>query len=447
MKFRWWYVLLLATPAAGVLWYLNRQGQYSGHLSDWVFWLSLVSLIAFAQLASDVTENLAEVLSPTARGIITASFANVPELAIGAFLLIQALNHPNVAATNFIIIRGLLIGSVINNVLFTLGVATFFGAFKHGKLRFDKNLAAGYASMLALAVVGLALPTLAVNFAKDAGQGAEETVSLIVGGILLISYIAYVGSEIFHWGDRRAAATVAAMLGSASAAHHTKHHLIEAQSEQSEQGEQGEQGEHERHGKHHEEHQPTAEEIEAAKAAEAKAMREAEALQRRREHPNILLLSSLAFIIVTLLTVGICFMIVSVTNTVIVNTALTPLSTGLIVFPVICNFGEMIEAFSKAWGRTRDMEGAMNVAAGSSVQMPLFVTPLLVFFGYGLTLFFGAQPLTLIFRQPLELVVVALVTFVYALVNLDGETTWLEGAQLLAFYIMIAVTAFALPGQ
>ncbi|MEO7001676.1 MAG: hypothetical protein ABI068_07680 [Ktedonobacterales bacterium] len=434
MKFRWWYILLLATPAAVVLWYLNRQGQFAGHFTDWVFWLSLVSLVAFAQLASEVTENLSEFLTPVARGIITASFGNVPELAIGAFLLIQAHNHPNVATTNFIIIRGLLIGSIINNVLFTLGIATFFGAFKHGKLRFDKNRAAGYASMLALAVVGLALPTLATDFAKDVGQAAEENVSLIVAAILIISYIAYVGSEIFHWGDKRASAAVAAAsaIGPASAGHHAEHHTHE---------------DHEQHGKQHAEHQPTAEEREEIEAERRKAEREAKAQQRRRENPGILLLSTLAFIVVTALVVGICFILVSVTNTVIVNTALTPLSTGLIIFPVICNIGEMLEAFSKSWGKNKDMEGAMDVAAGSSVQMPLFVTPLLVFFGYGVALLFGGQPLTLIFKQPLELVVVALVTFVYALVNLDGETTWLEGAQLLAFYTMIAVTAFALPGQ
>ncbi len=48
---------------------------------------------------------------------------------------------------------------------------------------------------------------------------------------------------------------------------------------------------------------------------------------------------------------------------------------------------------------------------------------------------------------PFILIVVGLVTFVYALVSLDGETTWLEGLQFLAFYAMIAVTALALPGR
>lgn len=98
-----------------------------------------------------------------------------------------------------------------------------------------------------------------------------------------------------------------------------------------------------------------------------------------------------------------------------------------------------------AWGKR--MEEAMEVAAGSSVQMPLFVTPVLVFAGFFLALLTpGLEQFTLIFK-PLELVTLGLVVFIYALVNLDGETTWLEGVQLAAFYAMIALTAFALPGR
>jgi Ca2+:H+ antiporter len=73
------------------------------------------------------------------------------------------------------------------------------------------------------------------------------------------------------------------------------------------------------------------------------------------------------------------------------------------------------------------------------------VAPLLVFISLIIAAGSASHPLTLIF--PSEVLIVAgLVTFVYALINLDGETTWLEGLQLLAFYAMVAITAFALPG-
>ncbi|HKT39683.1 MAG TPA: hypothetical protein VJR48_15005, partial [Ktedonobacterales bacterium] len=109
-----------------------------------------------------------------------------------------------------------------------------------------------------------------------------------------------------------------------------------------------------------------------------------------------------------------------------------------------CNLGELIAAFRGSW--RNDMDAAMNVAAGSSVQVPLFVTPVLVLISAILAGANAGSVLTLVFN-PVVLIVVGLVTFVYALVNLDGETTWLEGVQLLAFYLMIAVTALVLPGR
>ena len=49
--------------------------------------------------------------------------------------------------------------------------------------------------------------------------------------------------------------------------------------------------------------------------------------------------------------------------------------------------------------------------------------------------------------QVFPLIAIGLVTIVYALVSLDGESTWLEGLQLIAIYALVAVTALALPGR
>src|SRR5579875_4086314 len=111
--------------------------------------------------------------------------------------------------------------------------------------------------MLALAVVGLALPTLATSFSRLTGgalRSAETNVSLVVGGILIVSYIAYVGSSIFKWGEKPAPAAGAgegeATVGRASAEHRTEHHAAE-HAKHSEHGEHGEHGEgHEGHEGH-----------------------------------------------------------------------------------------------------------------------------------------------------------------------------------------------------
>jgi Ca2+:H+ antiporter len=431
VKFRFWHLSLLFAPAALVLYWFNTNGATTGRLSFWLFGVSLVALLPLAQINGDIVEVLAKGRSQIVSGLMNAFLGNIPEIAIGFWLLMQVVRHPDLTDTNYTIVHGLLLGSVINNILLTLGLATFAGAWRHGRLRFSQERAAGFASMLGLAVVGLALPTLATAFADQSkellGSYTEEAVSLVVCVILFMSYIAYILVEYFHFGDRIASEKVAE-AGPATAEHHAAHHQAEAE--------------------HH--HLTAAEEAALLREEEARQAREREmALTQSAAKP---LSTGITALMLTLLVIsiaaiaGVCATLVTVTDRVIVaSPLLTPLSFGLIVLPIICNFGELFEAAQMAWGKR--MEEAMEVAAGSSVQVPLFVTPVLVFIGFIFALLTpGLQQFTLVFK-PLELVTVGLVVFVYALVNLDGETTWLEGVQLAAFYAMIALTAFALPGR
>lgn len=417
MKFRWSFIASIVLAAAAIVaWYLNGSGSYAGQLEYWVFGLALAALIPLAQAVNDITEGLSPYLGKVSRGLIEATFSNIPEIAIGVFLLIKAHESASLLDTNFIIIRGLLIGSVINNVLLVLGSSVFFGALRNGRMRFDAGQAAGFASMLALAVVGLALPTLAAGFAKEHSAANEETASLVVSAILIITYIMYVGASTFGWGEKVRASRQKTAKGEEKGA-----------------GEEGEADEE------------TRKRLEAEQAeAEQSARESARRRELRRENPLALPFGFLALAFFTAVIAFMAFLIVGVTDEVIAQSALTPLSVGLILFPIVCNLGELIAAFRGSWAN--DMDAAMNVAAGSSVQVPLFVTPVLVLVSAILAGANAGSVLTLVFN-PILLIVVGLVTFVYALVNLDGETTWLEGVQLLAFYLMIAVTAFVLPGR
>lgn len=414
LKFRASYIASIVLAAAAIVaWFLNTSGGYAGQLEYVVFGLALLALIPLAQAITDVTEGLSPYLGKVARGLIDATFSNVPEISIGVFLLLKAHESTSLLETNFVIIRGLLIGSVINNVLLVLGSAVTLGALRNGRMRFNAGQAAGFASMLALAVVGLALPTLASGFAKEHSAANEEIASLVVGAILLITYIMYVGTSTFGWGER-----------------------VRARRDQRQVGEEGEEEEDD------EETRLRIEEDEAEAARKARAREHRQHL--RREHPLALPAGFIALILFTGIVFLMAYFIVGVTDQVIAQSPLTPLSVGLILFPIVCNLGELFAAYRGAWAN--DMDAAMNVAAGSSVQVPLFVTPALVLFSAILAGASVGNVLTLTFN-PIELIVVGLVTFVYALVNLDGETTWLEGIQLLAFYLMIAVTAFVLPGR
>jgi Ca2+:H+ antiporter len=115
---------------------------------------------------------------------------------------------------------------------------------------------------------------------------------------------------------------------------------------------------------------------------------------------------------------------------------LSELFVGVILIPTIGNLAEHIVAVQLAW--KNKIEFAMAVTFGSSLQVALFVAPLLVFLGLVV-----GQPMDLVF-QPLEIAAVGVAVAISALIALDGESNWLEGALLMLIYLIIAISFFEL---
>jgi Ca2+:H+ antiporter len=109
---------------------------------------------------------------------------------------------------------------------------------------------------------------------------------------------------------------------------------------------------------------------------------------------------------------------------------------GIIVVPIVGNVAEHAVSAQTAW--KNHMELSMSISLGSSLQIALFVAPLLVF----LSLLMG-HPLTLVFNQ-FEIVALFAGVVIAAMVSLDGESNWLEGSQLLAVYIILSLAFFFL---
>jgi Ca2+:H+ antiporter len=123
----------------------------------------------------------------------------------------------------------------------------------------------------------------------------------------------------------------------------------------------------------------------------------------------------------------------SVTDTL----GLTPFFVGIIIVPIIGNVAEHLVSVQAA--RQNKMDLSLSIALGSSLQIALFVTPVLVF----VSLILGS-PLALQFNQ-LELIALTAASLISALVSLDGESNWLEGAMLLAVYGILGLAFFFLP--
>jgi Ca2+:H+ antiporter len=117
---------------------------------------------------------------------------------------------------------------------------------------------------------------------------------------------------------------------------------------------------------------------------------------------------------------------------------LTPVFVGVIVVAVIGNAAEHSTAVLMAVKNKMDL--AMNIAIGSSTQIALFVAPLLVFASH----FLGPRPMDLRF-SPFEVLAVGVAVAVVNMVAQDGESNWLEGALLLAVYLLLAIAFYFLP--
>jgi Ca2+:H+ antiporter len=111
---------------------------------------------------------------------------------------------------------------------------------------------------------------------------------------------------------------------------------------------------------------------------------------------------------------------------------------GVVIIPTIGNLAEHLVSVQLA---AKDkMEFALAVTFGSSLQIALFVAPVLVLLGALM-----GQDMNLVFT-PLEIAAVAAAVGISSLIAIDGETNWLEGALLTLVYAILAISFFEFVG-
>jgi Ca2+:H+ antiporter len=113
---------------------------------------------------------------------------------------------------------------------------------------------------------------------------------------------------------------------------------------------------------------------------------------------------------------------------------LSELFVGLILIPVIGNAAEHSSAVMFALRNKVDV--TLEIAIGSSTQIALFVAPVLVFISLAV-----GHPMDFVFST-FEVAAVGLSALLMTLISLDGESNWLEGAQLVGAYVIMAISFF-----
>lgn len=110
---------------------------------------------------------------------------------------------------------------------------------------------------------------------------------------------------------------------------------------------------------------------------------------------------------------------------------------GLIILPLVGNAAEHVTAVTVAAKNKMDL--AIGIALGSSIQIALFVTPFMVILGWiigrDMSLYFSLFETVALFAS----------TVIVCFLLIDGRSNYLEGALLMAAYIIIAISAFYYP--
>jgi Ca2+:H+ antiporter len=352
-----------------------------------IFISSAIGLIPLAVLIGRSTEDLEYYVGPIAGGLLNATFGNAPEIIIGIFALRQGLIS---------VVKASITGSIISNSLLVLGSSLAFGAWRWGKQYFSARDAGQYSTMMVLAIAGLLIPSAGSLFIKDPGH--DQTVSSVISIILLLVYAMYLATHVFHLRTERRSPK--------------------------------------RHGKTMPLPSPAAEQEQSEEVEAVTGGVNAREVDNRKP-PKLWL----AVVTLLVATIGVAWnseLLVGAIKPVTEQLGWSPVFVGLVIIPIVGNAAEHSSALFIALRDHVDL--SMAIAAGSSIQVATFVAPLLVLVSH----FFPAS-LDLVF-QPLELAILGLATILFPLVTLDGESTWLEGVQLVAVYVMACVVFFFVPG-
>jgi Ca2+:H+ antiporter len=432
---RWLYFLLIFAVLAPIL-----DAFHIPPLA--LFAIAALGIIPLAALIGQAVEDIAEYTGEQVGGILFATFGNATELIISIFALLQGLTD---------VVRASIIGSILGNALLVLGVAVCVGGFKHGRLRFETRSAGQYASLLALCIGGLVLPTIADLHitATQPSRIVEDELSDFIAIVLLLGYVASILFSVFRIGDRGAEDAedkedLDPVLGARSEAAIMR--LLAYRSRVARAATPGKSGvlrqidgaidalvaqDPEASAKAAPPTEPVSSPP-AQQQSERQPQRQAQA--RRPPLWRGLVLLAVATVGVAILSEVLVSAIEPVAHSLGWNEAFV----GLVFVPLIGGLPEYFNTISMALDKRIGM--VLAASAGSSIQIALLMAPILV-----LVSLLTPQRLDLVFSI-VELAVLALATFLFSEITKDGELVWLEGLLLILLYGMMAGTIFLFGG-
>lgn len=281
------------------------------------------------------------------------------------------------------VVKASLTGSIIGNLLLVMGLSMLLGGLRYKEQEFQPIVARVNASSMNLAVIAMLLPTMVNYTSQGISQSTMQTFSSAVAIVLIIVY---------------------ALTLLFSMRTHT--YLYDAG-------------------------------VADVDPGELEALAESNLVGEESGGKVNLPLWIGVLLACTLMVAVESELLVDSLEVATASLGLTALFTGVIIVPIVGNAAEHATAVTVAMKNKMDL--SVSVAVGSSLQIALFVAPVLVLAGFVL-----GQPMDLDFN-PFELVAVAVAVLIANSISSDGRSNWLEGTLLLAAYAVLGLAFYFHP--
>ena len=174
------YFLLIFAPIAAAL-----DLVHADHLL--LFLVSAIALIPLAKLIGDSTEHLATHYGPTVGSLLNVTFGNAAEIIIGVVAINAGLID---------LVKASITGSILGNILLIFGLSIIAGGFRYKDQSFSRENIGFQSSMLFLATIGLAVPTILASTTLSPLE-SQNQVQLLSDALAIILLVVYILGIVF----------------------------------------------------------------------------------------------------------------------------------------------------------------------------------------------------------------------------------------------------------
>ncbi|KAH9452073.1 hypothetical protein Pst134EA_026009 [Puccinia striiformis f. sp. tritici] len=403
----WLNLLLVFIPISWALHFATPNQDAA------IFTTCMLAIIPLAKLLGFGTEEIAMRVGQTLGGLLNATLGNAVELIVAILALVKC---------ELVVVQSSLLGSILSNLLLVLGMCFFAGGVRFSEQAFSITAAQLNSSLLIMSVIAILIPAgfhAAFSNLNDSVEGPDVLkMSRGISVILLVIYAAYLVFQL--WSH----AHIYSQTSTSSQEHQghttwTGHKILRPSNS------------------------VRAQQAFNMVRNSAEGSSHPEPIEEEGEEEEVPTLNPISAIILLALSTA----LVGVTSEWLVDSingitrtgVISEAWVGLILLPIVGNAAEHLTAVSVSVKDKLDL--SMAVAVGSSIQIALFVVPLLVILGWIMD-----KPLTLLF-DPFESITLFLSVLIVNYTIQDGRANWIEGFILMCVYVIVAVAFFFYPSS